>query len=105
MTISNVSLFFPTLGLVATGTITGKYVQPTGGTTAPCPSGGVELAVKQPGIKLSVGEEPEIDNGTTGKNTFICAVSANNWVFPKTAPTWAPFSDFTASEKPGIWKD
>jgi len=106
VTISNVSLYFPTLsGLVATGQFVGKYVQPTDGTVAPCPAGGVELAISQPGINLTLGTTPELDNGTTGKNAFICFVSSNNYVFPKTAPTWAPFSDFTKSEKPGIWKD
>jgi len=106
VTISNVSLYFPTLsGLVATGQFVGQYVQPTGGTVAPCPAGGVELAISQPGISLTLGTTPELDNGTTGKKAFICFVSSNNYLFPKTAPTWAPFSDFTKSEKPGIWKD
>jgi hypothetical protein len=106
--VEGVGLFLPELEKeVVGGALTGKYVQPTGGEVAPCPAGGVEFNVKQPLVTLSVGEAGsfELDNGTVGKPAFLCFVAANNYLFPKTAPKWAPFSDFTESEKPGLWKD
>lgn len=99
MTIANVSLLFETFAagspVTATGSFIGKYEQPG----ANCPAGGVKLEIKQPGITTSpVTEKPELDNGEEG-NAFICFVSANNYVFPTTAPTWA------LSNPKGIWKD
>jgi hypothetical protein len=96
VTIESVGLFFPNFHeLKATGTFTGKWVQP-----GACPggSGGIELNVKQTGVALSTGTEPEIDNGTTGKPAFICFVSAENYLYPTTAPTWTPLTG-------AIWKD
>jgi hypothetical protein len=96
VTIERAALFFPALAnLVATGTFTGKWVQP-----GECPggSGGVKLDVKQEGIKLSAGEKPELDNGTAHTNAFICFVASSNYLYPNAAPTWAPFTG-------NIWKD
>lgn len=96
VTIENVWLYFPAFHeLKATGTITGKWVQPG---SCPGGSGGIELAVVQTGLALSIGSSPEIDNGTTGKNAFVCFVSSNNYLYPTTAPTWEPFTG-------NIWKD
>jgi hypothetical protein len=96
VTIEKSALYFPELlGVNATGTFTGKWVQPgecAGG------SGGVKLDTLQPGVKLSPGENPEVDNGTTGKNAFICFVSANNYLYPEKAPTWTPLVG-------NVWKD
>ena len=41
-----------------------------------------------------------IDNGTTGTTSraILCFVSANNYLYPTTAPTWGPFTG-------AIWKD
>jgi len=94
--IEHAALFFPGLAnLMATGTFTGTWVQPG---SCPGGSGGVKLDVKQPGITLSGAEKPEIDNGTANVNAFICFVSSNNYLYPTTVPTWAPFTG-------NIWKD
>lgn len=98
VTVSNVSLFFPGLtgAPTAVGSFTGKWVQPG---SCPGGSGGVKLDVKQPGITLSNGAtKPELDNGTANTNAFVCFVSANNYLFPTTAPTWEPFTG-------NVWKD
>jgi hypothetical protein len=104
--VEGVGLYFPELGgEVATGTFTGKYVQPA--LAGKCPGGGVELDVKQPLVVLAVAEAKtaELDNGTVGKNAFVCFVSSNNYLFPKTAPVWEPFEDSAGSAVPGTWKD
>jgi hypothetical protein len=96
VTIERSALFFPGLAnLVAAGTFTGKWVQP-----GECPggSGGIKLDVAQPGIRASFGEKPELDNGSANTNAFICFVASNNYLYPNTAPTWAPFTG-------NIWKD
>ncbi|HTD07899.1 MAG TPA: hypothetical protein VK680_03320 [Solirubrobacteraceae bacterium] len=96
VTIEKVALYFPIEeNQKATGTLTGKWSQPS---TEKCAGGGIELNTTQSSLKLSIGEKPEIDNGTTGKNAFICFVASNDYLFPKTAPTWAPLTG-------SIWKD
>jgi hypothetical protein len=96
VTIEKSALYFPELlGVNATGTFTGKWVQPgecAGG------SGGVKLEVKQPGVTLSTGEKPEVDNGPKAENAFICFVSANNYLYPEKAPAWTPLVG-------NVWKD
>jgi len=94
VTIENASLYFPLAGLTATGTFTGKWVQPgkcEGG------SGGVELDIAQPGVTLSNKEKAEVDNAAGG-HAFVCFVSSNNQLFPEKAPTWTPLVG-------EIWKD
>jgi hypothetical protein len=102
VTIHNVGLLFETLGagkapIVATGTLTGVYEQPG----ANCPAGGVKLNTSQSGITTEPASSSavEVDNGTTGSSAYACFVSANNYLFPKTAPTWKLTSGT------GIWKD
>lgn len=96
VTIEKVGLYFPGLtGALITGTVTGHWVQPgecSGG------SGGVKLEVKQAGLTVTGGSSPEIDNGTAGNSALICFVSANNYVYPQTAPLWTPLTG-------NIWKD
>jgi hypothetical protein len=99
VTIRNVGLLFETLGagkapIVATGTLTGVYEQPG----ANCPAGGVKLNTSQPGITTEPANEGvEVDNGVKGKNAYVCFVSANNYLFPNTAPTW------NLTSGTGIW--
>lgn len=108
VTIENVKLFFPKLeGAIATGTFVGTYEQPSNAEGANCPGGGIKLDILQPGVTVKVGPEEfesSVDNGG-GANAFLCFVSANNYLWPETAPTWAPFADEAESEVPGIWKD
>jgi hypothetical protein len=109
VTIRNVGLLLETLGfgkspILAAGTLTGYYTQPSAETA--CPAGGIELEAKQPGITTEpFTERFEIDSGEEGKPASLCFVGANNYLFPKTAPTWAPFTNNTGKEKIGIWKD
>jgi hypothetical protein len=100
VTIANVSLLFETLVPIAktpvkaTGSFTGKYEQPG----ANCPSGGVKLDRLQPGITTEPATtNQEVDNGA-GSEAYVCFVSANNYVFPSSAPTWAASTN-------QIWKD
>jgi hypothetical protein len=100
VTVGNVSLLFETLVPItktpvkATGSFTGKYEQPG----ANCPNGGVKLDLKQPGITTEPATtNPEVDNGA-GSEAFVCFVSANNYVFPSSAPTWAASTN-------QVWKD
>lgn len=82
VTISGVGLYFSTLKVELTGTITGEYVQP--GVGSKCPVGGIELALKQPSLLANGSNVPELgfNNGTSGKPTFICFVAANNYAYP-----------------------
>jgi len=107
--VENVALLFETLGtgstsVTAAGKFVGKYSEPS---SLKCPGGGVELEIAQPGITTSplVTEKPEIDDGEANKPAFICFVSSNNYLFPKTAPTWAPFTNSAGTKEPGIWKN
>jgi len=82
----------------STGEIVGKYIQPS----AQCAAGGVELNIEQTLEINDVSAARTIDNGTTGvgaaSNAFICFVSANNYVYPKTGPEWKELQG-------AIWKD
>jgi hypothetical protein len=97
--IREVTLLFATLGasetpVIASGTMKGVYEQP--GTN--CPAGGIKLNTAQPGLTTEPATtSPEVDNSTTGEAAYICFVSANNYVYPTTAPTWT----LTGA----IWKD
>lgn len=83
VTISGVGLYFPVLADEARGTLAGLYEQPG----ANCAAGGVKLNLKQPGLLVNgANVEAGVDNGTAGKNAFLCFVSSNNYVFP-TTPT------------------
>jgi len=105
VTIEHVALFFPNLqagNLAITGTIRGKYVQPSSDS---CPAGGIELNKAQI-LAINGGNmEVEISNGASKGPAFICFVSSNNNLFPERAPTWSPFRDEAGSPTPGIWKD
>lgn len=77
----------------STGEIEGKYIQPG----SVCAGGGVELNLEQ---KLEINDElktVQIDNGS-GAKAILCFVSAGNYLYPTTAPTWGPFTG-------AIWKD
>jgi hypothetical protein len=105
--IREANLLFEQLGagkapVIASGTFVGKYSQPN---SEKCPAGGVELENKQPGVTTEPASTAVVvDNGEEGKTAVLCLVSANNYLFPKTAPTWAPFTNSTEKEKLGIWK-
>jgi hypothetical protein len=90
--------------IIASGTFVGNYSQPN---EAKCPGGGIELAVKQPGITTEPEAEAgtiEFNNGTAGTAALICFVSSNNYLFPKTAPTWGTsFTNSTEKAGIGIW--
>jgi len=69
-----------------TGTLTGHFVQ-----AGSCPggSGGIELAVRQPGMTApETFEKVEIDNGEAPVD--LCFVAANNYLYPTSAPSWTP---------------
>jgi hypothetical protein len=106
VTIREVSVVFDQLEVekrpvVATGTLLGSYSQPD---KELCPAGGIELDVDQLGISTEPeSERKELDGGEEGKPAFLCVVASNNYVFPKTAPTWAPFTNSTEKEGIGIW--
>jgi hypothetical protein len=106
VTIEKVALFFPNLAtgnITVTGNLKAKWVQP--GSTSTCPAGGIGLKEKQTETKINgVAVETEITGGAAGEG-FICFVSANNNLWPETAPTWSPFKDEAGSATPGIWKD
>jgi len=113
--VENTSLLFEQLGagktpVISTGEFVGTYSQPSS-VAGKCPAGGVELAIDQPGITTTPASTGvEIDNGTTGKNAYICFVSANNYLFPETEPKWAPFNALNGPAEEvykgvGIWKD
>jgi hypothetical protein len=112
VTIGNVTLLLEQLGagkspVIATGTISGKYINSTS-EGAPCQGGGVELYNHQPGITMNPASENgtiEIDNGTTGKQVSICFVSSNNYLFPNAAPTWAPFTDVNGITEAGLFEN
>jgi hypothetical protein len=106
VTIEHVALYLPVPKKLITGTLIGVYVQPsTPAKPTKCPAGGIALEENQNvTINGKSGEAVKIQAGASGV-AVICFVSSNNWVFPKTAPTWSPFMDFTESETPGIWKD
>ncbi len=72
-----------------TGGLVGKYVNP--GST--CAGGGAELNVEQALELNGASAARTIDDGTTGTTTkaILCFVSANNSLYPTTAPTWGPF--------------
>jgi hypothetical protein len=103
VTVRNASLLFETLAaggpVIATGTFKGVWSQPSS-AAGKCPAGGIEINKVQSGITT----EPEttaieIDNGeATPAPAFICFVSANNYLYPDTAPVWAPFTG-------AIWKN
>lgn len=98
VTIEDTHLFFSAAEATASGTFVGSYEQPG----ANCEGGGVKLDVAQPGITVEAGGEKfaaRVDNGAeVPSNAFICFVSANNSLFPTTAPTWEPLTG-------AIWKD
>jgi hypothetical protein len=104
--IRELTLLFEQLGpgkapVTANGTVEAAFSNPN---AEKCPAGGVELSVKQPGLTTEpVSEKLEIDNGEAEKAGSLCFVSSNNYLFPKTAPTWAPFTNTTEKEKIGIW--
>jgi hypothetical protein len=108
VTIGNVSMLLEKIGpggspILVAGTLEGRYSQPreTG-----CLAGGIELNVDQPGITTEPATERfEIDNGEAKVPVFLCFVGASNYVFPTTAPTWAPFTNTTEKANIGIWKD
>jgi hypothetical protein len=103
--ISNVSLLFETLGtgksaITAAGTILGKYSQPS---AEKCPAGGIELVIVQRGITTKPAtEEFQLDNDDGGI-AYVCFVSANNYLFPETAPKWEKFTDINGIKGAGIW--
>ncbi len=107
VTISKVAVYFPVIGwwvtTPSTGEIVGKYIQPS--TTAnptECKGGGVELNIEQSLEVNDVLLARTFDNGTTGvaqaDKAIFCTVSANNYLYPTTAPSWGPFTG-------AIWKD
>jgi hypothetical protein len=68
--------------------------------TTPCAGGGGELNVEQSLEVNGALAARAIDNGTTGATSraILCFVSANNYLYPTTAPTWGPLTG-------AIWKD
>jgi hypothetical protein len=87
--------------VIAAGTLVGTYSEPN---SERCAGGGVELDVRQPGLTFEpASEKDELDSGEAGTPAFLCVVASNNYLFPKTAPTWAPFTNSTEKEKLGIW--
>jgi hypothetical protein len=116
VTIGNVALLFETLGIrgnkrpqILTGTLEGRYLPPgskVDETNEVCPAGGIELDEIQKGLNSEPAQEKvKFDNGTRGATALFCFVAANNYLFPSTAPTWAPFRNINGTEKVGIWKD
>lgn len=106
--VREITLLFEQLGaakapVIASGTFCGKYSQPN---AEKCPGGGIELNNEQPGVTTEPASTPPVvvDNGEEGKPALLCFVSANNYLFPKTAPTWAPFTDINGDLNIGIWK-
>jgi len=106
VTIRNVSLLFEQLGagkgpVVASGTFVGTYSAPT----AKCPGGGIEIEPTQTGITTEpASEKVEVNNGVANTAALFCFVSANNYLFPKTAPSWAELTNINAETPEGIWK-
>jgi len=100
VSIDRVAVYMPVPGwwvtTPSTGAIAGKYVQP--GST--CAGGGMELNVEQTFEINDIAGTRTIDNGTTGTGSkaILCFVSANNYIYPKTAPEWKELQG-------AIWKD
>ena len=93
--IEKVSLLFPNLGGVGAnttvaGTLTGKFLEPA--KEGKCPAGGISLNEEQTvTVDGTAGTKVKITAGEKGV-AAICFVSANNYLFPEKAPTWAPFT-------------
>lgn len=87
VTIRNTEFYLPVAGVLAFGTIKGKYVEP--GTGSKCLGGGVELELEQPGL---VPAGSGINNGVAGEHAFLCFVSANNYVYPTAGKEIGPLT-------------
>jgi len=77
--------------LIATGTFTGTYSDPST-LAGKCKAGGIEIDEAQTGITTEPAAEAgsiTVDNGAAGARALVCFVSANNYLFPSTEPTWA----------------